>query len=54
MIKDGPMTEESLSEMMPVKKIGDPAEIARAVSFLLGSEFTTGSVLEVDGGVGAT
>ncbi|KAF9634964.1 hypothetical protein BFW01_g5859 [Lasiodiplodia theobromae] len=54
MIKTGAMTEESLCEMMPVKKLGDPAEIARAVSFLLNSKFTTGSVLEVDGGHGAT
>ncbi|KAF2136598.1 uncharacterized protein K452DRAFT_279737 [Aplosporella prunicola CBS 121167] len=47
------MTKQDFAEFMPVKKVAGPDEIARAVAFLLASEFATGSVLEVDGGFGA-
>ena len=52
-IKSGVYSEESIAAMHPVKRLGQPADIARAISFLLDSPFVTGSVLEVDGGVGA-
>ncbi len=53
-INAGVYTEESIAAMHPVKRLGKPMDIARAISFLLNSPFVTGSVLEVDGGVGAS
>lgn len=37
----------------PLKRIGDPAEVAKAAAFLLGpdSGFITGQVLQIDGGI---
>jgi 3-oxoacyl-[acyl-carrier protein] reductase len=37
----------------PLKRIGDPAEVAKAARFLLGNDsgFITGQVLQVDGGL---
>lgn len=52
-INTGVYSEETIAAMHPIKKIGAPIDIARAISFLLNSPFATGSVLEVDGGVGA-
>jgi NAD(P)-dependent dehydrogenase (short-subunit alcohol dehydrogenase family) len=34
----------------PLKRWGDPADIARAVLFLLESNFLTGETITVDGG----
>jgi pteridine reductase len=34
----------------PLKRLGDPAEIARAVRYFVESEFATGAILTVDGG----
>jgi NAD(P)-dependent dehydrogenase (short-subunit alcohol dehydrogenase family) len=39
-----------MSERLPVRRIGRPADIAHAIVFLMENEFTTGSVLHVDGG----
>ena len=39
-----------LSSTLPVGRIGGPEEIAQAILFLLENDFTTGSVLHVDGG----
>ncbi|MGA2567442.1 MAG: SDR family oxidoreductase [Pseudolabrys sp.] len=36
--------------MLPLKRVGRPEEIAQAVLFLMTNEFTTGAVLDVDGG----
>ncbi|MHB9036298.1 MAG: SDR family oxidoreductase [Armatimonadota bacterium] len=41
---------ESLSDELPLKRIGDPEYIADAIVFLLRSEFITGQVIYVDGG----
>lgn len=37
----------------PLKRIGDPAEVARAATFLLGTDsgFMTGQVMKIDGGI---
>lgn len=40
----------ALREEIPLQCLGTPKEIARAVLYFLESEFTTGSVLIVDGG----
>jgi len=34
----------------PIPRAGTPAEVAQAVLFLIKNDFTTGSVIEVDGG----
>lgn len=39
-----------LSKMVPLGRIGQPAEIAHAVQFLLTNTYTTGITLRVDGG----
>lgn len=49
-------TEEkrkSSAERHPLKRIGDPAEVAKATSFLLSQEsgFMTGQVMKIDGGI---
>ena len=53
-IQSGVYSEETIAAMHPLKKLGAPEDIARAISFLLNSPFVTGSVLEVDGGIGAS
>ncbi len=37
----------------PLKRIGDPAEVARAAGFLLGADsgFMTGQIMKIDGGI---
>ncbi|THY74139.1 hypothetical protein D6C86_09428 [Aureobasidium pullulans] len=52
-LESGAITEEAIAAIHPINKIGVPMDIARAISFLLDSPFVTGSILEVDGGVGA-
>ncbi|EON65669.1 hypothetical protein W97_04908 [Coniosporium apollinis CBS 100218] len=52
-IAAGAYSEESIAAMFPMKKMGKPLDIAQAISFLLHSDFATGSILEVDGGLGA-
>jgi pteridine reductase len=39
---------------IPLRRQGEPADIARAVLYLLGSEFITGQILTVDGGESLT
>lgn len=41
------------AERHPLKRIGDPAEVAKAAAFFAGSEsgFVTGQVLQIDGGL---
>jgi len=41
---------DGLARSLPLKRHGSPADIARAVLFLLGSDFVTGQVVYVDGG----
>jgi NAD(P)-dependent dehydrogenase (short-subunit alcohol dehydrogenase family) len=49
-VEDGSYTKESIASILPMKRMGVPSDIARAVSFLLNSPFATGTILSVDGG----
>jgi NAD(P)-dependent dehydrogenase (short-subunit alcohol dehydrogenase family) len=42
---------ERLGGTVPLKRHGGPDDIARAALYLLGAEFVTGTILEVDGGL---
>jgi pteridine reductase len=44
---------ESLREGIPLSRIGDPEDVARAVVYLAGASFVTGETLVVDGGATA-
>jgi len=46
-----PEAIERLNNMVPVGRIGEPAEIAHAVKFIFENDYFTGRVLEVDGGL---
>ena len=52
-IAAGKVSEESLANLAPMKKMGEPKDVAEAVYFLASAEntFLTGSVLCVDGGL---
>jgi 3-oxoacyl-[acyl-carrier protein] reductase len=51
----GTMTEDSLGRISPLKRVGQAAEVAGAVSFLCGADATyvTGVTVNVDGGLTA-
>lgn len=42
---------ERLKEKIPLKRLGDPDEIAQTVLFIFQNEFFNGRVIEVDGGM---
>jgi NAD(P)-dependent dehydrogenase (short-subunit alcohol dehydrogenase family) len=49
----GPAKNQMWADMgkrVPAGRIAKPADIAKAYSFLLGSELTNGIVLKIDGG----
>ncbi|MDQ0472503.1 SDR family oxidoreductase [Labrys wisconsinensis] len=43
-------TLAAMAERLPVGRVGRPDDIAEAIAFLVGSGFTTGTVLHVEGG----
>ena len=51
----GILTEESLGRVSPLKRVGQAAEVAAAVSFLCspGATYITGTTVNVDGGLTA-
>ena len=51
--KRGTYTEQSLSDLHPMKRMGKPIEVAKAIYFLAQEEnaFTTGITISVDGGL---
>lgn len=40
----------SLAERLPVRRIGEPADVAEAILFLMSNSYVTGITLHVDGG----
>jgi len=46
-----PEVLEKLTAPVPLKRLGQPEEIARAVQFIFENDFFTGRCLEVDGGL---
>ncbi|HDY8665635.1 TPA: SDR family oxidoreductase, partial [Klebsiella pneumoniae] len=40
----------AMAKRLPVGRIGEPDDIADAISFLMGNTFTTGTILHVEGG----
>lgn len=49
----GPAKNQMWAEMgsrLPAGRVAKPADVAKAYRFLLGSDWTTGAVLEIDGG----
>ena len=51
--KKGAYTEQSLADLHPMKRMGKPEEVAKAIVFLADDDnaFTTGITLSVDGGL---
>lgn len=43
-------TLNAMAERLPVRRIGQPEDIAHAIRFLMANGFVTGTVLHVDGG----
>lgn len=52
MLKDGEESCNNFAQLFPIKRLGEPEEIASAILFLAGdgASFMTGSVMLVDGG----
>lgn len=46
-----PEVLDKIVEKIPVGRLGDMSEISQAVQFIIGNDFYTGRVLEVDGGM---
>lgn len=51
--KAGTYTPESMANMLPMRRMGQPIDIARAIEFCLNSPNATGSCVSVDQGYGA-
>lgn len=47
---NSPEQWERIGQRLPLKHTGDPADVARAVTFLATEPFITGAILQVDGG----
>jgi NAD(P)-dependent dehydrogenase (short-subunit alcohol dehydrogenase family) len=43
-------TLSAMAKRLPVGRVGQPNDIADAISFLMGNSFTTGTILHVEGG----
>ena len=43
-------TEEAMIKKIPLKRLGDPLDIIKTITFLLESDYITGQVISVDGG----
>jgi NAD(P)-dependent dehydrogenase (short-subunit alcohol dehydrogenase family) len=40
----------AMADGVPVKRVGQPADVAAAIRYLIGATFVTGTILPVDGG----
>ena len=38
--------------MHPIGRIGEPEDVAQAMEYLINASWTTGAVIDVDGGMG--
>ncbi|MEE8573794.1 MAG: SDR family oxidoreductase, partial [Thermodesulfobacteriota bacterium] len=47
---EGEEYTKRLSERIPLKRAGEPADIASAIEFLVNNDFVTGEILFIDGG----
>ena len=47
----GEKTDNPLIGMIPLKKMGEPEDVADAVAYLVTAKYVTGEVLRVDGGI---
>lgn len=46
-----PEVLEKIVDQVPVKRMGEPAEIASTVRFIIENDFVNGRILEIDGGL---
>ena len=46
-----PEVLEKIVGQVPVKRLGEPTEIAATVRFILENEYVNGRILEIDGGL---
>jgi 3-oxoacyl-[acyl-carrier protein] reductase len=46
-----PEAREKLTAMIPAQRIGEPAEIAQTVQFILENDYVSGRCFEIDGGL---
>jgi NAD(P)-dependent dehydrogenase (short-subunit alcohol dehydrogenase family) len=53
LVEDVGESLEDLRARQPLGRLGTPEEVAEAIRFLLGSEFATGTILTLDGGLTA-
>jgi 3-oxoacyl-[acyl-carrier protein] reductase len=51
--EDADRIEREISAMTPLGRMATPQEVARAVAFAVESDFMTGSVISIDGGITA-
>ncbi|MBP5937521.1 SDR family oxidoreductase [Streptomyces acidiscabies] len=42
---------KAAADTVPAGRVGDPADVAEAIRYLIGAEYVTGSILPVDGGM---
>jgi 3-oxoacyl-[acyl-carrier protein] reductase len=42
---------EKMAAVIPVGRLGEPAEIAHTVSYILENDYVDGRVIEIDGGL---
>ena len=47
------MDQELLASMIPLRRLGEPEEVAEAALFLVKNEYANNCVLNLDGGLSA-
>ena len=46
-----PEALERMTSVIPLRRMGKPAEIAHSVAYILENDYYTGRILELDGGL---
>jgi NAD(P)-dependent dehydrogenase (short-subunit alcohol dehydrogenase family) len=49
--EDADVVIEGLSGITPLRRLGTPAEVARAVAYAVEADFMTGAGISLDGGI---